>query len=38
MDLKEQINRTENLEIKLKQGITNMNDIIVRGGVYNLQV
>ncbi len=34
MDLKEQINRTENLETKLKKGITNINDVIVRGGVY----
>ena len=32
MDLKEQINRTGNLETKLKKGITNINDIIVRGG------
>lgn len=34
MNLKEQITRTENLEIKLQKGITNINDIIVRGGVY----
>lgn len=32
MNLKEQITRTENLEIKLQKGITNINDIIVRGG------
>lgn len=38
MNLKEQITRTENLEIKLQKGITNINDIIVRGGAYNLRV
>lgn len=38
MNLKEQITRTENLETKLKKGITNINNVIVRGGVYNLQV
>ena len=34
MNLKEQITRTENLETKLQKGITNINDVIVRGGVY----
>lgn len=38
MNLKEQITRTENLEIKLQKGITNINDIIVRGWAYNLRV
>ena len=38
MSLKEQITRTENLETKLKKGITNINNVIVRRGVYNLQV
>lgn len=38
MDLKQEITRTENLETKLKKGITNINNVIVRGGVYNLQV
>lgn len=38
MDLKEQINRTGNLETKLAKGITNINNVIVRGGVYNPQV
>ena len=38
MDLKEQINRTENLETKLKKGITNINDVIVRWGANNLRV
>ena len=38
MSLKEQITRTENLETKLQKGITNINNVIVRGGVYNLQV
>ena len=38
MNLKEQITRTENLETKLKKGITNINNVIVRGGVYNLKV
>lgn len=32
MSLKEQITRTENLETKLKKGITNINNVIVRGG------
>ena len=39
MNLKQEITRTENLETKLKKGITNINNVIVRGGgVYNLQV
>lgn len=38
MDLKREITKTENLETKLKKGITNINNVIVRGGVYNLQV
>ena len=38
MSLKEQITKTENLETKLQKGITNINNVIVRGGVYNLQV
>ena len=38
MSLKQEITRTENLEIKLQKGITNINNVIVRGGVYNLQV
>ena len=38
MDLKNEITRTENLEIKLQKGITNINDVIVRGGGYNLLV
>ena len=32
MSLKEQITRTENLETKLKKGIKNINNVIVRGG------
>ena len=32
MSLKEQITRTENLETKLKRGMTNINNVIVRGG------
>lgn len=38
MNLKEQITRTENLEIKLQKEMTNINNVIVRGGGYNLQV
>ena len=38
MSLKEQITRTENLETKLQKGITNINNVIVRGGVDVLQV
>lgn len=39
MSLKQEITRTENLETKLQRGITNINDVIVRGGGgYNLQV
>ena len=38
MNLKQEITRTENLETKLAKGITNINNVIVRGGVYNLQV
>lgn len=32
MSLKQEITRTENLETKLKKGITNINNIVVRGG------
>lgn len=32
MDLKQEITRTENLETKLAKGITNINNVIVRGG------
>lgn len=32
MNLKEQITRTENLEIKLQKEMTNINNVIVRGG------
>lgn len=32
MNLKQEITKTENLETKLKKGITNINDVIVRGG------
>lgn len=38
MNLKEQITRTENLEIKLQKEMTNINNVIVRGWGYNLQV
>lgn len=38
MNLKQEITRTENLETKLQKGIMNINDVIVRGGGYNLQV
>ena len=32
MNLKQEITRTENLETKLAKGITNINNVIVRGG------
>ena len=32
MNLKQEITKTENLETKLKKGITNINNVIVRGG------
>lgn len=38
MSLKEQITRTENLETKLAKGITNINNVIVRGGVQSTSV
>ncbi|WP_414697657.1 hypothetical protein [Peptacetobacter sp. AB845] len=38
MNLKQEITKTENLETKLKKGITNINNIVVRGGVQSTSV